>query len=243
MLRTVESIDSTNAELARQWRAGEVRDGDALRALHQTSGRGRMGRSFVELTSEALLLSVIKTLPDTPPIRENAGWLTLATGLAMAEAVRPLAPEHVALKWPNDVLLDEKKLGGVLGELLDPEDNVLPVVLGCGINTTAQAEPAPGATSLALAGLDPSPETVNGIIDRFLAELDAHVEHVATDRIERLHEELSEVCLTPGRQVRVTTVTGGVTEGRAVEIDRQGALVVDTEAGIVRVSGSDANLI
>lgn len=243
MLRTVESIDSTNAELARQWQNGDARDGDALRALHQTSGRGRMGRTFVDSPSEALLLSVLRVLPNTPELREHAGWLTLGTGLAMVAALRPLAGDRLALKWPNDVLLDERKLGGVLGELLDSDDKHLPVVLGCGINTTAQTKPAPGATSLALGGLESGPDVVASIADRFLKELHVRVEHVVTGRIGKLHEELISVCITPGRSVRVTTVTGEVTEGRAVEIDTEGALLVDTDNGLVKVTGSDADLI
>lgn len=242
MLRTVESIDSTNAELARQWRAGDARDGDALRALHQTAGRGRLGRSFVEEPSQALLLSVLRVLPLSD-LEDRAGWLTLGTGLAMVAALRPVAGDRLALKWPNDVLLDERKLGGVLGELLDPEEDRIPVILGCGINTTATVEPSPGAISLAMAGLDSDPATVSALIDRYMTELHVRVEHVVTNRIGKLHEELTSVCITPGRQVLVTTVTDEQTRGRAVEIDMQGALLVDTDNGLVRVTGSDADLI
>ena len=242
MLRTVPSIDSTNAELSRQWLAGTAGDGDALRALHQTAGRGRLGRSFLD-SGESLLVSALRVLPDSEALRSRVGWLTLSTGLAMVEALRPLAGDRVALKWPNDVLLDDKKLGGVLGELLDPAEGVLPVVVGCGINTSASELPVDHATSLALAGLDSGPQAVNGVLDRFLAEVGKRIDLVVAGRITDLHDELTAICVTPGRPVRVTTVTGEITEGTAVEIDIDGALVVDTGSERVRVSGSDADLI
>lgn len=239
MLRTVESIDSTNAELARQWDAGAAVDGDALRAHHQSSGRGRLGRSFIDTPGDALLVSVLRILPAREDLK--AGWLTLGTGLAMVSALRPLTGDRVALKWPNDILLDGKKLGGVLGELLDGDD--MPVVLGCGINTTATSLPVPHAISLASAGLACDDETVAEILDRFRAELDNRVDMVIDNRIDELHEELTRVCVTPGRSVRVTTVDGTVTEGTAAEIDIDGALLVHTGTETVRVAGADADLI
>lgn len=241
MLRTVESIDSTNAELARQWAAGEAADGDALRALHQSSGRGRLGRSFVESPGEALLVSILRILPDSETLRSHVGWLTLGTGLAMVAAVQPVAGGRVNLKWPNDIMLDGKKLGGVLGELLDPADGVLPVVLGCGIN--AMGAPVPGSISLADAGLQSDADTVAEILDRFRVEVDARVDAVIDNRIDELHAELAEHCTTPGREVRVTTAGGSTIEGIARQIDIDGALIVDTGTDRVRVSGADADLI
>lgn len=243
MLRTVESIDSTNAEIARQWAAGEARDRDALRALHQSAGRGRLGRSFVEAPGEALLVSILRVLPDSADLRSRVGWATLSTGLAMVDALRPVAGDRVALKWPNDIMLDGKKLGGVLGELLDPEEDLLPVVVGCGINTTAADSPAPGAVSLAQAGLPSDDETVAEILDRFRAGVDQRIDMVAEGRIAELHEELISVCITPGNEVRVTTADGTIIEGLAGRIDIHGTLIVDTGSELVRVSGADAELI
>lgn len=243
MLRTVESIDSTNAELARQWAAGNARDRDALRALHQSAGRGRLGRSFVDSPGEALLVSILRTLPDSRALRSHVGWITLGAGLAMVEALRPLAADQVALKWPNDIMIDGKKLGGVLGELLDADAEVLPVVVGCGINTTAMTSPAEGATSLAQSGLRADDETVAEILDRFRVEVDSRLDMVASDAIAELHEELLSRCITADNQVRVTTVDGTMIEGLAVRIDIHGALIVDTGSELVSVSGADADLI
>lgn len=243
MLRTVESIDSTNAELTRQWAAGEVHDRDALRALHQSEGRGRLGRSFVEEPGKALLISIIRVLPDSTDLRSRIGWATLGTGLAMVEALRPVAGDRVALKWPNDIMLDGLKLGGVLGELLDPKDNQLPVIVGCGINTTATNSPAPGAISLVQAGLPADDETVAEILDRFRVEVDLRIDMVAGNQIAELHEELLSRCMTPGNQVRVTTADGTIIEGLAGRIDIHGTLIVDTGSELVRVTSADAELI
>nr|WP_241698272.1 biotin--[acetyl-CoA-carboxylase] ligase [Flaviflexus huanghaiensis] len=241
MLRTVETIDSTNAELARRWEAGEAADGDALRAHHQTSGRGRLGRSFIESPGEALLVSILRVLPDSANLRGHVGWLTLGTGLAMVSALQPVAGGRVNLKWPNDIMLDGHKLGGILGELLDPTGGDLPVVLGCGINTSGA--PVPGSISLSDAGFAADAETVAEILDRFRVEVDARVDAVVDNRIDELHAELTEHCTTPGREVRVTTAGGSTIEGIARQIDIDGALIVDTGTDRVRVSGADADLI
>lgn len=242
MLQTLESVDSTNLELARRWRAGTANHGDMLRARHQTGGRGRMGRTFMAEPDEALLLSTLYVAEDSPQLREHAGWFTFATALAMRQALRVLGCT-AELKWPNDLYVSGRKLGGVLGEALDPAEDRFPLILGIGVNTSATTPPSPEATSLAMEGLPHDEDAVLTLISAFRAELEPRLAAANAGMTDMLHAELTGCCLSLGRRVGVTTHSGMRIEGTALEIAPSGALIVDTPSGPTEVAGADADLI
>lgn len=220
-MELLDTTDSTNAELARRWNAGRARHGDVLRARFQSAGRGRAGREFVAKKDEALLISTLVKLPAH--VAERAGWLTLATGLAMRAAV-----STATLKWPNDLQIEGKKLGGVLGELLETDPFV--AVLGCGINTTA-TDPYPGATSLALAGLDATPGRVDEIAETFIDELTSRITLITSGDIDPLRAELRAHLSTLGTSITASVAGGPSFGGVAIDVDETGGLVLDS--GIV----------
>ena len=147
-----DSIDSTNllaAELAR----GGAEEGTAVLAEQQTAGRGRLGRSWVSPARLNLYCSVVLR-PAIPPL--EVPRLTLVAGVAVAEAILATAAVPARIKWPNDVLIDGRKVAGVLTELEAEADRVRFVVVGIGVNLNATAGDFPPelrdkATSLALA--------------------------------------------------------------------------------------------
>ena len=151
-LTVVGSTGSTNADLAAAARTGEAgQPGGAavLVAEHQLTGRGRLNRSWQAPFRSALTVSVL-VHPQAPMARWP--WLPLLSGVAVAEAVRRAAGVDATLKWPNDVLVEDRKLAGVLVERV--ETPVGPAaVLGIGLNVSAtRAElPVVAATSLALS--------------------------------------------------------------------------------------------
>lgn len=242
MLQTLESVDSTNLELARRWRAGTAKHGDMLRARYQTAGRGRMGRSFVAESDEALLLSYLYLAEDTEQLREHAGWFTFATALAMRQALTVLGC-RAGLKWPNDLYVGNKKLGGVLGEALEPADGRFPLIVGIGVNTSATTPPSPEATSLAMENLPHDEDSILTLISAFRAELEPRLEAANAGMTDVLHAELTGCCISLGRRVGVTTHSGLRIEGTALEIAESGSLIVDTESGPTEVAGADADLI
>ena len=192
-VRRYDEVDSTNRVAADLARAGAP-DGLVVFADHQTAGRGRRVRTWDSRPGTALLVSVI--LRPVPPL------VTLAAGVAAAEACEAVAGARVALKWPNDLLAhDGKKLGGVLCELVDGA-----VVVGLGVNLAW----APSGASCLGADRDAL----------LAAWLDALEE--SGDVLGRYRAR----CLTLGRRVRVggpvTTV-----DGLATDVDDQGRLVVD----------------
>ena len=187
-------VDSTNRVAADLARAG-AGDGLVVGADHQTAGRGRRGRGWESRPGSALLVSVV--LRPAPPL------VSLAAGVAVAEACESVAGVPVALKWPNDVLVDHAKVGGILCELVGHA-----AVVGVGVNLGW----APAGAACLGPGVDREV-----LLDAYLSALDA-----PGDVLSRYRRR----CSTLGRRVRVELPGGGV-EGVADDVDDQGRLVVD----------------
>ena len=141
----VEETGSTNADLLARAAAGEDIDGAVLIAESQTAGRGRHGRSWSTPPRSQIALSVGVGVGAVPS--DAWGWLPLLTGVAVVDAVAEVAGVAAGLKWPNDVLVGNGKLAGILAEVAAPEPVV---VVGLGLNVTEAPDPA--ATSLSMLG-------------------------------------------------------------------------------------------
>jgi BirA family biotin operon repressor/biotin-[acetyl-CoA-carboxylase] ligase len=213
-LDLLQETGSTNAVAAQRARAGEP-SGLVVVAEAQTAGRGRLDRSWVSPPRAGLTLSVLLR-PDLPP--GQWPWLPLWTGLAVATALRERAEVAAVVKWPNDVLIGERKVCGVLAEV--PVAGA--VVLGVGLNvtTTEQELPHAQATSLRLAGARTTDrDTVLRAVLRSLTAVLADLESARTAYRER--------CDTIGRRVRVELPGDRSVEGLAEAVDDDGRLVVD----------------
>lgn len=221
--RVVASTGSTNADLTAEVRAGAARTGAVLIAGHQSAGRGRLVRRWEAPPGTSWATSVL--IAPARPAGEW-GWLPLLVGIAVARGVSEATGLTPTLKWPNDILLGEGKLCGILCEAVP--DAVPPAaVLGFGLNTALTAEqlPVPTATSLLLAGASPEPGPV-------LAAILRHLDAVLTDWEggADLRPAYREWCQTLGREVTVHLPAGGV-RGTAVDVDAEGGLIVETSAG------------
>lgn len=209
-VEVLDSTGSTNAVVAERARAGEPH-GLVVVAEEQTQGRGRLDRSWVSPPRAGLTLSVL-IRPDLPP--ERLGWLPLLGGLAVAQALRRQAEVDAVLKWPNDVLVGDRKVCGLLAEAVDGA-----VVLGIGLNVTTRREelPVPEATSLALEGaVVTDRDTLLRAVLRTLADVLG----------DRSYPSYRELCSTLGREVRVLLPGGATVEGTAEAVDDEGRLVV-----------------
>jgi BirA family biotin operon repressor/biotin-[acetyl-CoA-carboxylase] ligase len=220
-VEVVERSPSTNAAVSERARAGEP-DGLVLVAEHQTAGRGRLDRSWVTPPRAALTLSLLVAPHEVLPARWP--WLPLLTGLAVTDA---LAAVGVAadLKWPNDVLLADRKLAGILVERVERRPEAVAVVgIGLNVSTTSAELPVPTATSLALAGADVDRTRLLGhVLDAFAERYDAWRAASGTGPLTAYAAR----CSTIGRRVRVDLPGGEPLEGEAVGVDEGGRLEVD----------------
>jgi BirA family biotin operon repressor/biotin-[acetyl-CoA-carboxylase] ligase len=227
---------STNADLLAQAARG-VPEGTVLAAEAQIAGRGRMGRSWVSPPRAALMFSVLLRPVGVPPARR--GWVPLLTGVAVAAAVRALTGLDARLKWPNDVLVDGRKLAGILAE-----QSADAIVAGVGINvSTSRAElPVDTATSLALERAPGDRQqllcAVLGEIERLYLAWAGGASPGDPDACG-LREEYRRQCATLGWRVRVEFPGGDAASGTALDVDANGRLVVRTADGPRAVSAGD----
>jgi len=234
----VDETASTNADVAERARAGAA-EGLVLVAESQVGGRGRLGRTWAAPPRSGLTVSVllrpVGVAPDAWP------WLPLLTGVAVVEAVQRVSDLAPGLKWPNDVLVDGRKLAGILLERVDSPAGPAAVV-GLGLNVTLRAEerPVPAATSLLLEGVESADRTVvlREFLRVFAALYDAWLA-ASGDARSGLADAYTSRCATLGRDVRIEVPVGGPVEGRAVRIDDDGRLVVATGGGEVAVGAGD----
>lgn len=230
---------STNASVVERARAGES-PGLVVVAEHQTSGRGRLDRAWVTPPRAALTFSVLLA-PDKVPTRRWP-WLPLLVGIAVSEAVRRVTGVETGLKWPNDVLVGDQKLAGILVERVERDHGDAVAVVGVGINvsTTREELPVPNATSLALQGAVMLDRTV--LLREALRALEAlYVQWQAElgDPDAGLLESYVRRCTTLGREVEVHVPTGEIVHGVATAIDADGRLRVSTASGSRALGAGD----
>jgi BirA family transcriptional regulator, biotin operon repressor / biotin---[acetyl-CoA-carboxylase] ligase len=233
-LDVVASTGSTNADLlARAAAEPAGPEGQVLVAEEQTAGRGRLGRSWSSVPGEALTFSVLLR-PVTVPA-DRRGWLPLLAGVAVVSAVRSVSGVGAALKWPNDVLVGERKLAGILAEQA-PDASA--VVIGTGLNVATPAESLPvspsglPATSLFAEGAAAVSRTelLAAVLDEFerrYAAFRADPDPEATG----LLAEYRALCATLGQTVRAGLPLGRGLTGTAVGVDAGGRLLIAERPG------------
>jgi len=233
VVEVVAEAPSTNALVAERARQGAP-EGLVVVADHQTAGRGRLDRTWETPAGTALTFSML--LRPTLPASEWP-WLPLLTGLATAEALTAMG-YAAGVKWPNDVLIGERKVAGILVERVDTPDGPAAVV-GLGLNTgmTADELPVPTATSLSL---EPGPEGQPDRTDVLLGVLAAIRERYdAWQGGDDVATTYAAACVTVGREVRVDLPDGSAVEGTAIAVDASGRLVVQAAEGRHEVGAGD----
>ncbi|HYE92643.1 MAG TPA: biotin--[acetyl-CoA-carboxylase] ligase [Terriglobales bacterium] len=219
------AVDSTQTHAARLAEDGAP-DGTVVVADTQTAGKGRRGRVWSDAPGASLLMSVVvrSSLPIT-----RLPLLSIAAGVALAEALNDVGVREPRLKWPNDVLVDGRKIAGVLLERRGDA-----VILGIGVNLDARAIPAElraQATCVAEGGGGPDRDALLvGVLEAF-ARWRGRLER---EGFEAVRERWTGLAETLGKRVSVDGVVG-----IAEALDGDGALLVATERGVARVVAGD----
>jgi biotin-(acetyl-CoA carboxylase) ligase len=252
-VRVVAETGSSNTDLVAAAQDGAP-EGSVLAAEAQTAARGRLGRTWVSPPGAALTFSVLLR-PDAVPAASR-GWVPLLAGVAVACALRERAVP-ATLKWPNDVLIADAKVAGILAEQAAGA-----IVVGLGINVSAQRDelPVPTATSLALAAISTGsmgsstdgPAAVPGrheLLVSVLGWLEHWYRRWATPAAPGarpgdaqacgLRPEYLRLSATVGRDVEVSLPGGQVLAGLAQDVDESGRLVVLGPSGPAAVSAGD----
>ena len=205
----MEETTSTQSELVKQFEPGKV-----LVAEYQSAGRGRLDRKFIVPPRKGLTFSFCIEA-DT-----DFGWIPLLTGLAVSQAINDyIGSKLVEIKWPNDLLIGEKKLGGILSEKVGSG-----AVVGVGINIFQTQSELPIEAAISLINATSEKE-----IDRsdLLSQILNRLGEVFAD-LDKFKNEYRASCSTIGKTVLVTLPTGEVVEDLAIGISAEGALLLNS---------------
>lgn len=240
-IRVFQKTTSTNDIVEKLARDG-VAEGVVVFAESQTQGRGRLGRAWVSPPGKGLWFSVLLR-PQIAP--QAVTRLTIAAAASLARTVQSVTGVVPRIKWPNDLLVNGRKISGILTELSAELDHVKYVILGIGmnINLTEADFPAdlkPIATSLRVA----AKREINRpeFAAELLRQLDRDYRRLSEGQFQRVAEEWEALSGTLGSEVEVRT-GDRVVRGRAESLDPDGALLVRTQHGrIERIIGGDVSL-
>jgi len=219
--------------------AGGEKEGSVVIAESQTLGRGRMGRSWVSPKSKGAYFSVILR-PGILP--KDVSSITLFSALAVAKSISEITGLKAFIKWPNDILVNAHKVCGILTEMNAETDKINFVIVGIGININTKKEALPkGATSLSEeSGKEISRvELVKGIF----RNMDELYKVFKAGKIEDIIKEYKEFSNFLGTRVQVTYHDEKI-EGYAVDVDREGALILRMDSGLnERVLAGDVTML
>jgi BirA family transcriptional regulator, biotin operon repressor / biotin---[acetyl-CoA-carboxylase] ligase len=243
-LETEWSVGSTNTTLA--GRAGPaVGSSEVLLAEYQTAGRGRRGRSWLAPPGGAICLSLSWTFREVPP---DLGALGLVVGVCALRSLKELGVTRALLKWPNDLLIEDRKLGGILIDLRAESAGPASVVIGIGMNTALGAQlhkqiAAAGtpATDLKRAGL-PEEVSRNEVAAAVIAGCVRGLLAFEREGLKPFLEEWRLADALRGRVVNVIAPDGATARGFARGVDLRGALLVETRDGVRRFISGDVSV-
>jgi BirA family biotin operon repressor/biotin-[acetyl-CoA-carboxylase] ligase len=222
-----ETVDSTQSVLARLAQGGAP-EGTVVTAAHQTAGRGRHGHQWWDAPGAALLCSILLR-PPVPVSR--APQLSLVAGLAVAEALDEAAGVAARIRWPNDVLIDGRKVSGILPDAVSGADGgVAYVLLGIGVNVNQDVFPADlAALATSLYLLTGQRRDVGDLLRPLMSALERRYGTWLDTGFASLRDDWRRRSSTVGQ--RMAAPSGA--EGVAIDVDDDGALLVDAGHGRV----------
>lgn len=234
-IRRVTETDSTNTQLVALAKAGAP-EGIVLMADHQRAGKGRLGRVWQAQPGASLLVSVL-VRPSVAP--ERAHLVTIAAALAAVDACSEVAGIRPLLKWPNDLVIETsasgqvRKLAGLLSESVIEDGKLTALIIGMGLNVNWPEVPDELADiAVALNHLsDVNVERVE-LLGKWLLHFEDQYSALTggdKSREQELLDRYRQACFTLGQNVRVELSDGSV-EGRAIDIDDGGHLLIKTRS-------------
>lgn len=234
------SCTSSNTLLYERAQEGAA-SGSVLVCEEQTAGRGRRGRAWIAPPGGSLAFSLLWRFM---PAAAGPAGLSLAVGVALANALGSLGAKSLELKWPNDVLHSGRKLAGILIELVPGAGEGTVAVIGVGLNVRLPQdfEREAGFEATDLAAAIPTPPSRSVALVRLLEELDVTLTRFEHQGFAGIRDAWLARQAYRGRQVRVTLGEKTLIEGQSVGVDHDGALLVLTADGVERVLAGDVSL-
>jgi len=222
-----ETVDST-MDAAFQMALKGCPEGTVICAEGQTKGRGRLGRSWTSPKGKGVYLSIVLH-PALPP--SEVAKLTLLSAVAVNEAVKKIAGITAAIKWPNDLLINGRKVAGILTELNAETDRVKFLVVGIGVNVNTNLNFLPvEATSLKVE----AKKNISRVhlVQEILRNMEEWYFRFQREGFQPIILKWKESNATLNKRIRISD-PGGYTDGLALDIDQDGGLLIRQDSGII----------
>jgi BirA family biotin operon repressor/biotin-[acetyl-CoA-carboxylase] ligase len=231
VFRYFENVDSTN-EKAASWAHEGASHGSLVVGGIQSEGHGRLKREWISPRGGLWLSAILR--PKIAP--EEAPKITLMAGVAVSETIHTLLDLDAVIKWPNDVLVRDRKVCGILTEMRTCGDDIDYIILGLGINVNFRVNDLPEDvrdTATTLMEEHGDLVSLERLLKTLLKRIEALYEMLESGNSTEIMSMWKNKNDTLGRHVRITT-SGENVEGVAVDLDKEGALVVKTDDGILK---------
>lgn len=239
-----KKVDSTN-DVAYELAEKGIKEGTVVLAEEQARGKGRHGRQWSSPPKGGVYLSCVLR-PDMPP--GEIARITLLAAVAVAKAIREVSGLEATIKWPNDILINHKKVCGILTEMKAEQDSVNFIIIGIGVNVTTPIKSLPhGATSIKEEMLkhDLRGAKISRVelAKKILEKLEEEYALLKKSGFEPIINAWKDYSAMPGSRIRVTLHGRGI-EGVAHDIDNDGSLVVRLDSGVLeKVPSGDVMMV
>ncbi|MDD4802871.1 MAG: biotin--[acetyl-CoA-carboxylase] ligase [Syntrophomonas sp.] len=226
-----QQIDSTNNQ-ARHLAAQGYPEGTLVIAEMQTEGRGRRGRTWYSPSGQGIYLSVI--LRPALPLKDISR-VSLVTAVAVAETIKTEYNVSPCIKWPNDILINNRKIAGILSEAVTDMDGIEYIVAGIGLNINNSVQDFPSdfpiAATSARAEFDRYASRIQ-VLQTLLQHLEEHYFNLLNGCFAPTLERFKDMSMVIGQKLRLDTINGFIT-GQAIDIDENGFLLVCDHSGSI----------
>ncbi|MCG3777493.1 MAG: Bifunctional ligase/repressor BirA [Nitrospira sp.] len=224
-----DSLPSTNREASRLAQAN-AQHGTVVVADSQTAGRGRLARTWFSPAGANLYCSIILRIQrPAEGLTEWLTWLPLVSALAAAKAIEAVSSLHVSVKWPNDLLISKRKVGGILCESAFGTGAIPFQIIGIGLNVNIEQQDWPEELRESATSIWHEQQRAvdrNRLLAQLLLELEQCIDELAAHGTSRLALTYHQRCATIGQNIKATLANGDQCLGRAEGIGQDGALLV-----------------
>ncbi|MEN6462145.1 MAG: biotin--[acetyl-CoA-carboxylase] ligase [Syntrophomonas sp.] len=241
VVRYYPQIDSTNEMAKRIYKQEKPPQGTVVLARKQTGGKGRRGRQW-QSPPGGLWFSIILN-PELP--LPQIAILSLVCAVAVCHALKAFSPSPPMIKWPNDIFINGKKVAGILLEVSGELDHTDYVIAGIGINVNIETRLLPEAirdTTTSLLEENDHCLDHSRVLALVLSNLERYYLQFTEEGFQNILMEFKEECLHLGKAVKISRGNRDI-EGVNIDIDESGNLIIDTGAGIEKITTGDVVLI
>jgi len=230
LAKRIEYFDVINSTMDEAFRLGMAgaEEGTLICAEGQTKGRGRLGRGWTSPKGKGIYISILLR-PKLQPLMVSQ--LTLLCAVAVAEAIERAAGINMAIKWPNDVLINNKKVVGILTEMNAETDRIKFVIVGIGVNVNATNAQLPAHATSLRQEMQKNFSRIE-ILQEILRRFEYWYLRFQKEGFAPILEQWKDLSVTLGRNVRIAD-TKQVIDGKAIGIDEDGGLLIKSHSGAI----------